>query len=152
MTTSTLTQGERLYRIGVNTNCPLHQVFAGGQCFPRRSQKVTGYGAETIRNDIEGAIVIMQEGQLERCIESATHKVIRMTKGRKARARVHDTRNPKYRRMERDVPVVDYMWFEPVDSLHNPFQPTAKSTIADHIKELETPKSRRRSPGGGSKE
>lgn len=137
MTALELTAGERLYRIGVNTDCPLHQVFAGGQCFPRRSQKVTGYGAATQRNDMRGAIVRMQAGQLEKCIESAKHKVIRQTKGRKSRARVYDTRSPKYRKMQNDEPVINYMWFEELDSLHNPFEPTAKPTIADHIKASE---------------
>ena len=139
MPTAELTSGEVLYRIGVNTNCPVHQIFAGGQCFPRRSQKVTGYGAETKRVDLRGAIVIMQEGQPKKCIESAKHKVIRMTKGRKSHARVHDTRNPKYRKMKRDVPVIDYMYLEPVDTLMNPYKPVAKKTIADMLREESSP-------------
>ena len=134
MPTAELTTGEKLYRIGVNTNCPVHQIFAGGQCWPRRSQKVTGYGAETKRIDLRGAIVIMQEGQLEKCFESMEHKVIRMTKGRKARAQVHDTRNPRYTKMERDVPVADYTWFEEVETLNNPYEPIAKATVADYLK------------------
>lgn len=129
-----LVGGETLYRIGVNADCPIHQIFAGGQCFPRRSQKVSGYGAETERVDLQGAYVRMQAGQLERCIEEAQHKIIRTTRGRKARARVYDKRSRNWRPMPGDMPVIQFMWFELVEG-NDPHLPLQKKTIADVLKE-----------------
>lgn len=130
-----LTKGERLYRIGVNKDCPLHMIYAGGQCFPKTSEKVTGYGIETQRSKIDGAVVRMQEGQLERCIESAKHKVIRMTGrgARRGRARVYDTRARNYRPMPGDVPVLSYMYAEPLDEARNPMQDVRRRTLQEEI-------------------
>ena len=101
-----LLPNEKLYRIGVNGNCPMHQLYVGGQCFPRTTEKVSGYGADTQRDRIRGAVVRMGPGQLESCMAIAKHKVIRVTKGRKARARLHDKRSRNFRPMPGDTSIL----------------------------------------------
>ncbi len=125
-----LQPGERFYRIGVNADCPVHAITAGGQCFPRYSEDVTGYGSETVRSRVKGAIVVMTEAQLAACIESAKTKVIRSTKGRKRRSRVHSKDGRRYRTMEGDEPAVGYMYAIPLDGPGNPHQDAAYPTLA----------------------
>jgi len=127
----TLQKGEKLYRIGVNDDCPVHQIFAGGQCFPRKSEKVTGYGSETERTKVRGAVVRMGPGQLEKCFEAASHKVVRSTKGRKSRSRIHDTRARNYRKMDNDRPILGLMYAVPLDTLENPYEKAGYPSLSD---------------------
>jgi len=126
-----LAEGEKLYRVGVNPKCPVHSVTLGGQNFTRRSEKVTGHGGETLREPMDGSIVIMQPGQLERCMEAATHKVIRSTRGRKVRSRVVDKRTKGFRNVAGDTPVADWVYAEEVVQSNNPHADHRRATFAD---------------------
>lgn len=131
-----LQPGEKLYRIGVNDDCPVHHIYAGGQCFPRYSEKVSGYGSETQRDRMKGAIVRMGEGQLGRCIKEASNKVVRATQGRKSRARIHDTRTRNYRVFPNDKPVLGFMYALPLDSVENPYAEVSYPSLAETGGEL----------------
>lgn len=130
-----LIKGEKLYRIGVNADCPVHQIYAGGQCFPRYSEKVTGYGSETQRDRIKGAVVRMAEGGLEECLLNARYKVIRSTRGRKSRSRVYDIRSRNYRKMDGDRPVLDFMYAIELKTIENPYAGTNYPTLAETMGE-----------------
>ena len=105
-----LRDDEALYRVGVNTNCPVHQITLGGQNFTRMSEKVSGYGAETKREPMHGSIVIMQPGQVDKIMEAAKHKLVRFTEGKRARAHIVDDRSRTYRRNSKDVPVGQFVY------------------------------------------
>ena len=122
---------EKLYRIGVNADCPVHHVYAGGQCFPRTSEKVTGYGAETQRDKLKGAIVRLLPGQLEKCFKDAGHKVIRSTSGKRARSRVYDTNSKNDRAMPGDQPVAQFMYSVCIETIENPFEGAKYPTLAE---------------------
>jgi len=126
-----LAEGEALYRIGVNADCPVHGVCLAGQNFTRMSEKVSGYGAETVREPIRGSIVIMRKGQLEKCIEAAKHKLIRHTDGKRARARIVDTRNKRFRSVAGDLPVSAYVYAEKITPANNPHAEVKRPTFAD---------------------
>jgi len=142
-----LQEGESLYQIGVNTNCPVHQATVGGQCFPRMSEKVSGYGAETVRQPINGAIVVMQSGQPERIMEEIKFKLIRSTDGKRARARIVDTRSKRYRANRQDVPLADYVYMRPLDARDDPHAEVAEVTLSgkDPRAEDEQPKAKGKS-------
>ena len=55
-------EGAQVYRIGVIPTCPVHQITVGGQCFPRRSEVVSGFGIETKRKELQGAVVKLTQG------------------------------------------------------------------------------------------
>jgi len=135
-----LIEGEKLFRIGVNADCPVHQIFAGGQCFARYSEKVSGYGSETQRDKMKGSVVRMAVGGLDACLLSAKFKVIRSTKGRKSRARIYDTRSRNYRKMADDKPVLDYMYAIELETLANPYAgaayPTLSTTHGEKTREI----------------
>ncbi len=123
-----------MYHVGLNSNCPVHVVTVGGQTFPRNSEKVTGYGSETQRDKIRGAIVEMRPGQLEEIKKSANYKIVRSTRGRRARARVYDTRCRNYRPHSGDMPLSQFLYCRPVSDMENPMKepdlPTIDVTLA----------------------
>jgi len=73
----------------------------------------------------------MQEGQLKIIMQAAKNKVIRMTKGRKSRARVYDKTSRNYRLMRNDMPILRFMYAVPLDTINNPFEKTAFPTLQE---------------------
>lgn len=132
-----LADGEKLYRIGLNADCPVHQITVGGQCFPRTSEVVSGYGSDTKRSEIQGAIVIMQAGQLDLIKEQIAHKVIRTTHGKRARARVYDSRAKRFRAMPGDAPAAGFMYVLEVTPETDPNSGPAHPTLASELKPAE---------------
>ncbi len=137
-----------LYRIGLNSDCPVDQISAGGQTFVKKSEKVSGYGGDTKRTDVVGAIVRVPPGQLDKIMESARHKVIRSTTGKRARHKVYDTRCRNYLRQAGDVPAMQFMYWEKVEGQENPFEKVAKPTLSDLAQAQESSK---RKKAGSSK-
>jgi len=120
----------KLYRIGVTPDCPVHQVTVGGQTFPRRSEIVSGFGAETKRNEIMGAIVLMTPTDLKKIKERAKTKVIRATKGKRARAKVYSTEARNYSANPGDLPVSQFLYVEEAN-MADPTKVTAPRTLAE---------------------
>ena len=102
--------GAKVYRIGVIPDCPVHQVTVGGQCFPRRSEVVSGFGIETKRKEIQGAVVKLTKEQIAKIHEGAKHRIVRSTKGKKPVSRVHDIRSRTYTPRPEDLPVERYLY------------------------------------------
>ena len=126
-----LTSGEQMFKIGLNRDCPVHHIDCGGQRFVRTSEKVTGYGAQTERSKLQGAVVRMQEGQMEAVRQSAKHKIIRSTRGKKARSRVHDIRSKQYRKMPGDLPVAQFLYAIPLTEMENPYNEPLLPTLGE---------------------
>lgn len=103
-------QGAKVYRIGVTQACPVHQVTVGGQCFPRRSEVVSGFGIETKRKEIQGAVVKLTEDQIAKINEGAKHRIVRSTTGKKTVSRVHDIRSKTYTPRPEDLPVDQFLY------------------------------------------
>ena len=121
--------GMKLYRIGVTPECPVHQITVGGQTFPRRSEIVSGFGGETKRNEIQGAIVRMHPSQIKTIREKAATKVIRSTTGKKLRAKVHSTESRNYSPLEGDQPVAGFLYIE--ESKQDPTKVESYKTLAE---------------------
>jgi len=124
-----LMPGERMYRIGVNADCPVHHIYAGGQAFTQSSEKVEGYGSETVRSKIKGSVVRMGPGQLEKAYKAARNYVIRSTRGKRARSRVHDKRSRNFRPMPGDKPALQYMYAIPLETVENPYEGASYPTL-----------------------
>ena len=116
-----------LYRIGVTPNCPVHQITVGGHCFPRRTEKVTGYGAQTKRNEIQGSIVLLEPGDIDRIKEAAKDRVIRSTRGKKLSAKVYSKSARNYRPQSRDLEVSDFLYIKKEET--NPIDEQVYETI-----------------------
>lgn len=118
----------KLYRIGLNNGCPVHQVRVAGQCFPRDSERVEGYGAETQRSKEAGALVLLQPGQEEKIRAEAKHKVIRSTKNGKT-ARIYDDRTRNYSKMPGDTGVGGWLYIKTVET--DPHAPPSFPSLDD---------------------
>lgn len=132
----------KLYRVGVNPDCPVHQITVGGQCFTRRSEKVSGYGSQTKRVEMPGSIVELDEQQLKAIEKSAEAKFVRSTTGKKAKSFVV-TYDGRTKPLPRDVPVVDFLYIEPVEE--NPYVERQRPTLAEAAAAAETSKASKKS-------
>jgi hypothetical protein len=122
---------EKTYRIGVSPGCPLHHIVVGGVCFPRRSERVEGYGVETKRTEMRGAITLLTDSQITAAREGAKYKVIRSTRGPKPRALIYSTKARNYRPIKGDEPVTKYLYIEQVGTNTNPYEVPQPVTFAD---------------------
>lgn len=116
-----------LYRIGVTPDCPVHQVTVGGHCFPRRTEKVTGYGAQTKRNEIQGSIVLLEPDDIDRIKEAAKDRVIRSTRGKKVSSKVYHKKARNYRHQSHDQEVSDFLYIKKEES--NPIEDQRYATL-----------------------
>jgi hypothetical protein len=116
-----------LYRIGVTPNCPVHQITVGGHCFPRRTEKVSGYGAQTKRNEIQGSIVLLEPGDIDRIRSAAKERVIRSTRGKKVSAKVYHKKARNYRPQSHDQEVVDFLYIKKEET--NPIYDQSYETL-----------------------
>ena len=119
----------KLYRIGVTPECPVHQITVGGQTFPRRSEIVSGFGGETKRNEIQGAIVRMHPSSIKSIREKAADKVVRCTKGRRVRAKVYSKQSRNYSPQDGDQPVDRFLYIE--ETKQDPTKVDGYKTLAD---------------------
>ena len=134
--------GKNLYRIGVTPDCPVHQITIGGQNFTRRSEVVTGFGADTKRREIQGSIVRLDEGDIGKIRKNAATKIIRSTHGKKAVARVHSTESATYTERTGDQAVAQFVYVHPEDV--DPTQQNSYATLGKPEESAPTPKARRR--------
>ena len=125
---------KKLYRYGVNPDCPVHAITLAGLCFPRTTEKVEGYGADTQRSKVEGMVSKLDEGKFAEVIEAAAHKFVRGTKGKKARHWVVDDRTRGFSPHPDDQPVAQYLYFEEIAERENPFEEKLRPTIAEEFK------------------
>ena len=121
--------GTKLYRIGVTPDCPVHQITVGGQTFPRRSEIVSGFGGETKRNEIQGAVVRMRPSSIKLIRERAAEKVVRCTSGKKVRAKVYSKQSRNYSPQEGDQPVDQFLFIE--ETKLDPTKVESYKTLAD---------------------
>ena len=133
-----------LYRVGVNSNCPQHQIKIGGQNFTRMSEVVAGYGVDTTRDKIRGSVVLMTEEQRKFILKEAKFKVFRTTNGKRARCFTHDVRNRRYRKMKSDIPVAQFLYMEPEHENTNPFAEIARPTLQDQLEGKKPTKKKKR--------
>ena len=134
--------GKNLYRIGVTPDCPVHQITLGGQNFTRRSEVVTGFGADTKRREIQGSIVRLDEGDIGKIRKNAETKVIRSTHGKKAVARVHSKESATYTERAGDQGVAQFVYVHPEEI--DPTQQNSYATLGSPEETAPTPKARRR--------
>jgi len=134
--------GKNLYRIGVTPDCPVHQITLGGQNFTRRSEVVSGFGADTKRREIQGSIVRLDEGDIGKIRKNAATKVIRSTRGKKAVSRVHSTESATYTERTGDQAVAQFVYVHPEDV--DPTQQNSYATLGKPEESAPTPKARRR--------
>ena len=127
-----------LYRIGVTPNCPVHQITVGGHCFPRRTEKVTGYGAQTKRNEIQGSIVLLEPGDIDRIKSAAKDRVIRSTRGKKLSAKVYSKSARNYRPQSRDLEVSDFLYIKREET--NPIEEQVYETLGESQEVVEPKK------------
>lgn len=104
-----------LYRIGVTPECPVHQVTVGGHCFPRRTETVTGYGAETKRTELQGSMVLLADKDIEAIKQGAKRRVIRSTRGKKLSAKVYHKDARNYREVANDLEVENFLYIKKED-------------------------------------
>ena len=135
---------EKTYRIGVSPDCPLHHIVVGGVCFPRRSERVEGYGVETKRTEMRGAITLLTESQIKAAREGAKNKVIRSTRGAKPRSLIYSTKARNYRPIKGDEPVTKYLYIEQVGTNSNPYEVPQPVTFADEAAEKPAPKNKKK--------
>lgn len=135
---------EKTYRIGVSPDCPLHHIVVGGVCFPRRSERVEGYGVETKRTELRGSIVKLTDAQIAAAREGAKHKVIRSTHGSKPRALIYSLKGRNYRPIKGDEPVAKYLYIEEVGTNSNPYEVPRPVTFADESKKPAPSKNKKR--------
>jgi len=121
-------EGAQVYRIGVIPTCPVHQITVGGQCFPRRSEVVSGFGVETKRKELQGAVVKLTQQQIAKIREAAKTRVIRSTRGKKVVSRVHDIRSRVYTPRPEDLPVEQYLYVHAEET--NPAEVQSYETLA----------------------
>ena len=133
----------KLHRIGVTNDCPVHSVTVGGFNFPRRTERVTGHGAETRRDEVRGAIVELQEGDMDRIKAAADKRIVRSTRqGR--RAQVYHVDQKYFRPNEADEPVSKYLYAEPISAEVSPYTDVRPATLDAASEPQESPKPRRR--------
>lgn len=101
-----------LYRIGVTPECPVHQITVGGHCFPRRTETVTGYGAETKRTELQGSMVLLADKDIEAIKQGAKRRIIRSTRGKKLSAKVYHRDARNYREGANDLEVEDFLYIK----------------------------------------
>ena len=136
-------EGAQVYRIGVIPTCPVHQITVGGQCFPRRSEVVSGFGIETKRKEIQGAVVKLTQQQIAKIREAAKTRVIRSTRGKKVVSRVHDIRSRVYTPRPEDLPVEQYLYVHAEET--NPAEVQSYETLAASPMKSKMEKAPRRS-------
>ena len=116
-----------LYRIGVTPECPVHQITVGGHCFPRRTETVTGYGAETKRTELQGSMVLLADKDIEAIKVGAKRRVIRSTRGKKQSAKVYHKDARNYRQQPQDQEVSDFLYIKKEES--NPIEDQRYATL-----------------------
>lgn len=121
---------EKMYRYGVNHDCPVHGVTIAGLCFPRKTEKVEGYGADTKRSEVEGMISILEESKFNEVIDAAQYKFVRGTKGKRARHWIVDSRTRGFRSQPDDKPIADFIYMHEIVERENPFAKKMHKTIS----------------------
>lgn len=109
-----------LYRRGLRRSAPFHVVHLAGFDFPKVTEKVTGSGPDTKRTEIRGVTAELDDEQLKAIAAAAERKVIRMTQGKSPRPLLLSKDGRGFVPMERDEPLMDYVYVEPVE--HDPQQ------------------------------
>lgn len=123
---------EKLHRIGLNSDCPVDQVSLGGLSFVKKSQKVTGYGHETERTNVTGTEIMVTEDQLKGAFKAATTRVIRTAGGKgKERSRIYDTTSRRFRARAEDMPLIGYVYADPILESDSIFRDTQKPSLAE---------------------
>lgn len=83
----------RLYHVGLNPDAPAEVLHLAGVEFPKRSERVEGFGAETKRSVVQGAYLELTEEKVAAIKKAATEKVFRfgneVTKQRKGKEVKH---------------------------------------------------------------
>jgi len=126
----------------VTNDCPVHSVTVGGFNFPRRTERVTGYGADTQRDEVRGAIVELDDEDLERIKTGASKRVVRATRNGR-RAQVYHVEQKYFRPNKADESVAKYLYAEPISAEVSPYTDVRPATLADATPQ-ETPKTRRK--------
>jgi hypothetical protein len=124
---------DKLYRYGVNPDCPVHKVTVGGLCFVRYSEEVSGYGADTKRNKINGQVGRVSEETRKAVMADLKYKIIRSTAGSKARSWVVDTRVRGYREFERDQPAASFVYMEIMEDRESPYEVPTRKTLGEEL-------------------
>jgi len=131
---------DKLYRYGVNPDCPVHKVTVGGLVFVRYSEEVSGYGADTKRNKINGQVGRVSEETRKKVLADLKYKIIRSTAGKKARSWIVDSRVRGYRPFERDQPAANFVYMEIMEDRESPYEVPTRKTLGE---EMTTKKSKK---------
>lgn len=135
----------QLYRIGLNPDAPLHSVTAGGLNFVPHTFAVALNGdGETERSKVRGSIVETTPEQLQRALESASHKHARSTKGASARTWLVDDRLKYHRPHLSDTCVAQWLYAEPVGPEAAPLVEVTRPSLAETLGKVAKPKAKRK--------
>lgn len=84
-----------MYRVGLNPDAPYDVVHLAGFEFPKRSERVEGYGASTKRSVVQGTILVLTDEDVAAIKKAAAEKVFRF--GREVEKR-RGAKTTKHRR------------------------------------------------------
>lgn len=131
------------YRIGLKPECPVHIITLGGFSFSKVTERVSGYGGDTKRTEIIGAIVTLTKAQIEGIFAGAKNRVVRSTRGKKSRSRVYAKDSRGFRPSEFDREVIELIYIKPLGEF-NPHEEFDAPSLADTFDQLvgQYPKSR----------
>jgi len=119
-----------LHQIGLNDDCPFQYLTIGGISVPKWTQTVSGKGVRTKRDKVRGVVMDLTPEQIERIKAGAANKVIRSTRGKRARHMLwaKDFKGYKHN-PETDRDVSSFVYIRP--TREDPQQPVRYATIND---------------------
>ncbi len=129
------TADTRLFHCGVLADCPIHVVHIAGLEFPRTTVRIEGYGDEQVNSELQGVVHAIDEARFKLIRKRVKTKVVRSTKGKRAKSFLLSTENKGYKPMDGDVPLEELIYFKEVD--HDPQHGRKHKSLADSKAELD---------------
>lgn len=69
---------KKLYHVGLNPDAPMECLHLAGVEFPKRSERVEGFGAQTKRTDVQGTYLELSDAKVEAIKKASAMKFFRM--------------------------------------------------------------------------
>jgi len=103
--------------LGVGKSCPYQNCAAGGQDFPRWTERMETVGGTTSRTRVNGKVVEMTRSAIERVAQAVGRKVVRWAG---SRAFILNVDSPRYMGSRNDEPLGKYLYMQVVGDLLPP--------------------------------
>lgn len=94
---------------------------------------MTGYGAQTKRNEIQGSIVLLEPADIDRIRAAAKDRVIRGTRGKRLKAKVYSKKAKNYRPQDTDLEVENFLYIKKEET--NPIEEQKYATLGESAKD-----------------